>query len=220
MTADSTAGVTPRRRGSFDWREDVRLNTMDIVVAVLLGIIEAAIEIVGALGFLERTVWATGAIGFAIYAFYNGTTWILFFAGAYLRKKATVIALAAVVMGLIRWFMGDPDGPLMLWYALFPAVLGILTFYAMRWRGGNLLFAVTAAVTAAANQVALFIVLGGFGLAEGAFWGILSILIGALGGLLWGVLARYLGIGLEKAGVPAVAEPPSITGGGRSRSHA
>jgi hypothetical protein len=193
---------------------------MDIVVAVLLGIIEAAIEILGALGFLERTVWATGAVGFAIYAFYNGTTWILFFAGAYLRKKAMVIALAALVMGLIRWFTGDPDGPLMLWYALFPAAFGMATFYALRWRGGNSLFAIAAAVTAAMNQVSLFIVLGGFGLAEGAFWGIMSIVIGGLGGLIWGVIARYLGIALEKAGVPTVAEPPSRTGGDASRSYA
>ena len=220
MSSASTAGAAPRESGRFNWREDLRLNTMDIVVAVLLGIIEAAIEILGALGFLERTVWATGAVGFAIYAFYNGTTWILFFAGAYLRKKAMVIALAALVMGLIRWFTGDPDGPLMLWYALFPAAFGMAAFYALRWRGGNSLFAIAAAVTAAMNQVALFTVLGGFGLAEGAFWGIMSIIIGGLGGLLWGVLARYLGIALEKAGVPTVAEPPSRTGGDPSRNYA
>ncbi len=220
MASASTAGVAPRDRGRFNWREDVRLNTMDIVVAVMLGIIEAAIEILGALGFLERTVWATGAIGFAIYAFYNGTTWILFFAGAYLRKKAMVIVLAATVMGLIRWFMGDPDGPLMLWYALFPSGIGLLAFYALRWRGKNSLFAITAGVVSAANQVSLFVVLGGFGLAGGAFWGIVSISIGGLGGLLWGVVARYLGIALEKAGVPTVAQPPSTTGGDSSRSYA
>ena len=54
--------------------EDFKLNTMDIMTAVLLGVIQAAVEIVGLLGFLERTVWATGPLGFAIYAFYNGTT--------------------------------------------------------------------------------------------------------------------------------------------------
>ena len=219
MASAETAGAVPRGSGRFNWRDDVRLNTMDIVVAVLLGIIEAAIEIVGALGFLERTVWATGAVGFAIYAFYNGTTWILFFAGAYLRKKAMVIVLAALVTHLIRWFMGDPDGPLMLWYALFPSIIGMLTFWLMRWRGKNTLFAITCGVTAAANQVALFVVVG-FGLADGAMWGIISIIIGGLGGLLWGVIARYLGIALEKAGVPTVAEPPSRTGGDMNRSYA
>ena len=50
--------------GYYDIREDLKLNTMDIVVGVLLGVIEAAIEIVGALGFLERTVWAVGPAGF------------------------------------------------------------------------------------------------------------------------------------------------------------
>jgi len=201
-------------RSRYDWREEIRLNTMDIVVAVLLGVIEAAIEIVGALGFLERTVWAAGGAGFAIYAFYNGTTWILFFAGAYLRKRAGVIVLAAFVTHVVRWFMGDPDGPILIWYALFPSILGaLLAFALLRWRGGNMLFAITCGLTAALNQVALFVILGGFSQAEGPTWGILSVAIGFLGGLLWGVVARYLGKALEKAGVPSVDTPPGLTGG-------
>lgn len=199
------------RASAFSWREDMRMNTMDIVVAVLLGVIEAAIEIVGALGFLERTVWAAGAVGFAIYAIYNGTTWILFFTGAYLRKRASVLLLAITVTHVVRWFMGDPDGPLLLWYALFPGILTVLAFYALRWRGRNSLFAITGFVAAATNQIALFVIVG-FAQAEGAFWAMMSILLGGIGGLLWGVIGRYLGIGLEKAGVPAVAEPPSRTG--------
>jgi hypothetical protein len=192
---------------------------MDIVVATILGIIEAAIEILGALGFLERTVWATGAIGFSIYAFYNGTTWILFFAGAYLRKRAGIIVLAAVITHVIRWFMGDPDGPILLFYALFPSIFGLLAFMAMRWKGGWMLFAITCAVTAGTNQIATFIGQRGFDLAGGAFWGIVSIIIGFLGGLIWGPLGRALGIGLEKAGVPAVDEPPGLTGG-RAQTYA
>lgn len=201
MTQSSAA---PSR---FSWRDDFRMNTMDIVVAVLIGIIEAAIEIVGALGFLERTVWATGSAGFVIYAVYNGTTWILFFAAAYLRKRASVLLLAITVTHVVRWFMGDPDGPLLLWYALFPGILTVLAFYLMRWRGKNSLFAVTGAVAAGTNQIALFVVVG-FGLAGGASWGILSIIIGAIGGLLWGVVGRYLGKALERAGVPSVESPP------------
>lgn len=199
------------RSSTFSWRDDMKMNTMDIVVAVLLGVIEAAIEIVGALGFLERTVWAGGAVGFAIYAVYNGTTWILFFTGAYLRKRASVLLLAITVTHVVRWFMGDPDGPLLLWYALFPGILTVLAFYAMRWRGQNSLFAITGAVAAATNQIALFVIVG-FAQAEGASWAALSIVLGAIGGLLWGVVGRYLGIGLEKAGVPTVAEPPSRVG--------
>lgn len=186
---------------------------MDIVVAVLLGVIEAAIEIVGALGFLERTVWAGGAIGFAVYAFYNGTTWILYYAGAYLRKRSSVILLAAIVTALVRWFFGDPDGPVLLFYGIFPAIFGMAVFMLMRWKGGRLLFAVSAAMTAAMNQVATFVGQGGFQLADGAFWAIVSILIGFGGGLIWGVVAWYLGKGLERAGVPSVEEPPALGGG-------
>jgi ABC-type thiamin/hydroxymethylpyrimidine transport system permease subunit len=204
---------TGETASAFNWREDFRMNTMDIVVAVLLGIIEAAIEILGALGFLERTVWAAGAPGFAIYAIYNGTTWILFFAGAYLRKRASVLLLAITVTHVVRWFMGDPDGPILVWYALFPGICTVIAFYVLRWRGGNWLFAITGAVAAATNQIALFVILGGFGLAEGAFWGILSIVLGGIGGLLWGVLGRYLGIALEKAGVPSVDVPPARASG-------
>jgi len=201
--------------GYYDLREDLRLNTMDIVVAVLLGVIEAAIEIVGALGFTERLVWATGAAGFAIYAFYNGMTWILYYAGAYLRKRSGVILLAAIVTALVRWFFGDPDGPVLLFYGIFPAIFGMVVFALMQWRGGKTLFAISLAVTAAMNQVATFVGQGGFQIADGAGWGIVSITIGFLGGLIWGPLAWYLGRALEKAGVPAVDEPPSW-GGGKS----
>ncbi|MPZ86519.1 MAG: hypothetical protein GEU81_00335 [Nitriliruptorales bacterium] len=206
---DASASPVPRRR-SYRWRTDLQLNTLDIVTAVLLGIIQAAIEIVGALGFLERTVWLAGAAGFAFYAIYNGTTWILYFAGAYLRKRAGVILLAAIVTALVRWFFGDPDGPILLWYAIFPSLGAVATFAALRWRGGNMLFALASAVASGLNQVALFTILGGFELSEGAFWGIISIVLGFLGGLVWGVVARYLGIGLERAGVPSVDEPPAL----------
>jgi hypothetical protein len=216
-TAASAGRATPATR--YDWREEWRFDTIDIVVATVLGSVEAAIEILGALGFLERTVWATGAVGFAIYAFYNGTTWILFFAGAYLRKRAGIIFLAAGITHVIRWFFGDPDGPVLLFYAFFPAIFGVLTFMALRWKGGWGLFAIAAAVTCAMNQVATFIGQGGFALSDGAFWGIVSITIGFLGGLIWGPLGRWLGIGLEKAGVPTVEEPPALTGG-RAQSYA
>lgn len=211
MTAQTSTGA----RG-YELAEDFKLNTMDIVVAVLLGVIQAAIEIVGLLGFLERTVWATGPVGFAIYAFYNGTTWILFFAGVYLRKRALMLILAVAVTALVRWFAGDPDGPVLLFYALFPAAFGAAVIALMRWRGGRLLFALGAAMTSVANQWALFIGQGGFQLADGATWAVISMSIAAVGGLIWGTVAWYLGRGLEKAGVPAVDAPPAL-GGGRSQ---
>ena len=193
--------------------EDFKLDTMDIVVAVLLGVIQAVIEIVGLLGFLERTVWATGPVGFVIYAFYNGTTWILFYAGAYLRKRAVVVMLAVTVTALVRWFAGDPDGPVLLFYGLFPAAFGAGVLALMRWRGGRVLFALAVAVTAVANQVATFIGQGGFQLADGTTWALVSMSVAAVGGLLWGVLAWYLGRGLERAGVPSLDTPPAVSGG-------
>ena len=193
--------------------EDFKLDTMDIVVAVLLGVIQAVIEVVGLLGFLERTVWATGPVGFVIYAFYNGTTWILFYAGAYLRKRAVVVMLAVTVTALVRWFAGDPDGPVLLFYGLFPAAFGAGVLALMRWRGGRVLFALAVAVTAVANQVATFIGQGGFQLADGTTWALVSMSVAAVGGLLWGVLAWYLGRGLERAGVPSLDTPPAVSGG-------
>jgi hypothetical protein len=209
----SAAETVPARSGTYRPAEEFRFNTMDIVVAVLLGVIEAVIEIVGALGFLERTVWAGGALGFALYAWYNGATWLLFFAGAYLRKRAGVIMLASLVTHLIRWFAGDPDGPVLLFYGLFPAVFGVAVFMLMRHRGGRTLFAIALAATAASNQLATFIGQGGFQLADSTFWAWVSIGVGFVGGLIWGVVAWYLGRGLEKAGVPSVDSPPALGGG-------
>ncbi len=199
---------------SYELREDFKVDTMDIVVAVLLGVIQAVIEIVGLLGLLERTVWATGPIGFVIYAFYNGTTWILFYAGVYLRKRAMIVILAVSVTALVRWFAGDPDGPVLMFYGLFPAAFGTAVIVLMRWRGGRLLFALAVAVTAVANQCAMFIGQGGFQLVNGATWALISMTVAALGGLLWGVVAWHLGRGLENAGVPSLDSPPA-RGGGR-----
>jgi ABC-type thiamin/hydroxymethylpyrimidine transport system permease subunit len=205
--------VTSENTGSaYRLNVDFKLDTMDIVVAVLLGVIQAVIEVVGLLGFLERTVWATGPVGFAVYAFYNGTTWILFYAGSYLRKRAMVPVLAVVVTALVRWFAGDPDGPILLFYGLFPAIFGAAVFVLLRWRGGRLLFALAVAVTSVANQCALFVGQGGFQLADGATWALVSMSIAAVGGLIWGLAAWYLGRALERAGVPAVATPPATSG--------
>ncbi len=214
MSSDNPAPV----RSAYQVGLDFKLDTMDIVVAVLLGVIQAVIEVVGLLGFLERTVWATGPVGFAIYAFYNGTTWILFYAGSYLRKRAMVPILAVVVTALVRWFAGDPDGPILLFYGLFPAIFGAAVFVLFRWRGGRLLFALAVAVTSVANQCALFIGQGGFQLADGTTWALVSMSIAAGGGLIWGVAAWYLGRGLERAGVPAVAMPPATGGSGSAHA--
>ena len=191
----------PSRPRPYRLGEDFRLDTMDIVAAVLLGVIQAVIEIVGLLGFLERTVWAAGPVGFAIYAFYNGT---------FLRKRAALVMLAAAVTALVRWFAGDPDGPILMFYGLFPAACGAAVFATLRWRGGRLLFAAAVAVTSVANQVALFVGQGGFQLVDGARWALVSMTIAAFGGAIWGVAAWYLGRGLERAGVPAVHVPPAL----------
>ncbi len=211
------ANVDATATKSYRIREDFKLETMDIVVAVLLGVVQGVIEVVGLLGFLERTVWAAGPVGFVIYAFYNGTTWILFYAGAYLRKRAAVVMLAVTVTALVRWFAGDPDGPVLLFYGLFPATFGAAALALMRWRGGRLLFAVVVAITSVANQVATFVGQGGFQLADGTAWALVSMSVAAVGGLIWGVAAWYLGRGLEHAGVPSLDSPPAL--GGREIEH-
>lgn len=212
------ANVDATATKSYRIREDFKLETMDIVVAVLLGVVQGVIEVVGLLGFLERTVWAAGPVGFVIYAFYNGTTWILFYAGAYLRKRAAVVMLAVTVTALVRWFAGDPDGPVLLFYGLFPATFGATALALMRWRGGRLLFAVVVAITSVANQVATFVGQGGFQLADGTAWALVSMSVAAVGGLIWGVAAWYLGRGLEHAGVPSLDSPPAL--GGSKIEHA
>jgi hypothetical protein len=198
---------------SYKFGQDFKVDTMDIVVAVLLGVIQAVIEIVGLLGFLERMVWATGPVGFAIYAFYNGTTWILFYAGVYLRKRAMIVILAVSVTALVRWFAGDPDGPVLMFYGLFPAAFGVAVITLMRWRGGQLLFALAVAATAVANQCAMFIGQGGFQLINSTTWALVSMTIAALGGLIWGIVAWHLGRALENAGVPSLDSPPALGGG-------
>ncbi len=194
----------------YSLKKDFSLDTMDVVIAVLLGVSQAVVEIFGLLGFLERTVWATGPVGFAIYAFYNGTTWILIYVGAYLRKRAMVPVLAVTVTALVRWFSGDPDGPILLFYALFPVCFGVLVFPLLRWNGRALLYILAVAVTSVANQCALFIGQGGFQLADGTFWALTSMGIASVGGTIWGLVTWHLAKSLTVAGVSAVDTPPAI----------
>ena len=207
--------TSPKR--SYRFGEDFKLDTMDIVAAVLLGVIQAVIEIVGLLGFVERFIWSLGPWGFIFYGAYNGFTWILFYAGTYLRKRAVVVMLAVTVTALVRWFAGDPDGPVLLFYGLFPATFGATVLALMRWRGGRLLFALALAVTSVANQVATFIGQGGFQFADGTFWALASMAVAGFAGLIWGVIAWYLGRGLEHAGVPSLDIPPALGGGAETR---
>ncbi|NIW24520.1 MAG: hypothetical protein GWN29_08115 [Gammaproteobacteria bacterium] len=98
-----------------------------------------------------------------------------------------------------------------MFYGLFPAAFGALVFVLMRWHGGRLLFALGVSVTSVANQIATFIGQGGFQLAEGTTWALVSMSIAAVGGAIWGIAAWYLGRGLERAGVPAVDSPPALS---------
>ena len=207
------AGSNMFSSSSYQIKQDFKLDTMDIVVAVLLGVIPAAIEVFAMLGFLERTVWAMGPYGFLFYAAYNGMTWILFYAGVYLRKRACIVMLAVAVTALVRWFAGDPDGPILLFHALFPATFGVMVIVMMRWQGGKLLFALAAAITAAANQFSALLLIGGFQIMESFMWAIFTHLFAAIWGLLWGLAAWYLGKALEHAGVPSLDKPPAISGG-------
>ena len=97
-----------------------------------------------------------------------------------------------------------------MFYGLVPAAFGATVIALLRWRGGQLLFAVAVAVTSVVNQIAMFIGMGGFQLAGGTSWALISMAIAAVGGLLWGIVAWHLGRGLENAGVPSLDTPPAL----------
>lgn len=185
----------------FPFAGEFKLNTLDIVIAVIIGVVEAVIEVSGAIGFIERVIWLTGPIGFLFYSSYNGLTTVLFCTAGWLRRRMGVVILGATVLALTRWFLGDPDGPILLWYSLGAAIPGAIAMWLMNWEDRNLTYFVGNGVITACSILVIFPVVGGFSIAGGPGWALLSCLSGFLVGGAEGILARYLGKALARVGM-------------------
>src|SRR5687768_4701732 len=88
-----------------------RMSTMDLVLAAVLGALNAAWQIVGGLGFVGIVLApVVGGLGVLAFAVPFGLTLTLPIVGGLLRRNAGVIVIAATLTGTLRWLFGDPNG--------------------------------------------------------------------------------------------------------------
>src|SRR5215210_2277180 len=97
-------------RGRVGFAEEWKVNTLDISVAVLLGVVQGILIVAGGIDFFARMFQATGLLGIAVGFFFVTFYGTLIVTTGYLRKRILAMVLAGLVVAFIRWFTGDPNG--------------------------------------------------------------------------------------------------------------
>jgi hypothetical protein len=186
-------------RQSF--KESLKVDTMDIVIAVVIGAVQAAFAISGALGYIEKVLVATGPLGLYIFCGYSGLLATLIPLTGYLRKSVTAVTISGFAYSFVRWIAGDPDAVLLVLFYVVGALIAGVVLWAFQWRPTITAYFLAGGLLMAYVQVIWSIFLG---LAEFGFWVLaLSVVIcGISGGILGGILPLYIGKGVERAGIP------------------
>lgn len=187
----------------YPFIDEWKINTLDIAMAVVIGVIEAAIEITGALGFLDRIWYIAGPPGWLWLTAYNGITTVLFTSLGYLRRRMAVVLLASLVLAVVRWLFGDPDGPLLLYYALGAALPGVVVMWLRGWKDDNLTYFLGNGVTISVAIMLAYTTLG-IEMVGGPVWAVAVAINAFFWGGLWGIVARYLGKALQRVGIARV----------------
>jgi hypothetical protein len=197
-----------KESGRMPFSKNFKLNTMDIAVAVILAVINAAYVIAGAIGYVEKVFMATGVLGYLAFYIIEGLMWPPMFIAGFLRKKIGVMMLVGFLFGAIRWALGDPDGLLLtLMYTFGTAGAGLWLNY-RNWKPSLPNWWV-------AGVIEFWIVDGliwfpYYGFPGGLEIFLPSMLVGTVFQGLWGgILGLWIGKALTKTGVIEVVEAPT-----------
>jgi hypothetical protein len=187
----------------LSFRDEWKVNTIDITVAVLLGVVQGVIVVVGALDYLNRVAQTTGVGGVIASMIILGLFGTLIVTAGFLRKRILVPIIAGVVLALIRWFTGDPDGALILiWWGIAPFFFG-LVLWAFRWKDSWWVYALggAAMVAWAAGSWWWLFGIRAMGFASYAAAHPTAILSGFI---LSGILGYLLAKAVQKVGIAVV----------------
>lgn len=185
-----------------------KLNTMDIAVAVILAVINAAYVVAGAIGYIEKVLMATGVLGYLMFYFIEGLMWPPMIIAGFLRKKVGVMILVGFLFGAIRWALGDPDGPLLtLMYTAGTAGPGLWLAF-RNWKETYTNWFVAGAIEHWIVDALIWFPY--YGMPGGLEVYIPSIAVGTVFCGLWaGILGLWIGKQLRKTGVIEVVEVPT-----------
>ncbi|MBI2756538.1 MAG: hypothetical protein HYX52_07495 [Chloroflexi bacterium] len=197
------AGQTEVRHKRWAFGEEWKLNTLDITVAVLLGVVQGVLVVAGAVDFFARMFQATGLIGIAVGFLFVTVYGTLIITTGYLRKRILAMVLSGAVVAMLRWLTGAPDGPLLLFYWAGAGLLGGLVLWAFRWREGWLQYGLAGALLSGWAGGSWFWFFGINTLGWQAYWVAQAVLL--VGGFLFtGVLGYYVGTAVSRIGVSAI----------------
>jgi hypothetical protein len=114
--------------------EEWKVNTMDITVGVLLGVVQGVVVVTGAMDYVSRLLQTVGFGGFVMSMILTSFYGTLIPTAGYLRKRILVPVIAGTVLALMRWFTGDPDGVMILaWWTIGSFWFGLI-MWALRWK--------------------------------------------------------------------------------------
>jgi len=192
----------------MSFSRNFKLNTMDIAVAVILAVINAAYVIAGAMGYIEKVVMATGVVGYLVFYFYEGLMWPPMIVSGFLRKKIGVMMLVGFLFGAIRWALGDPDGPLLtLMYTAGTAGAALVLNF-RGWKESYANWFMAAVVEFWIVDALIWFPYYGF--PGGIEVYVPSIIVGTIFAGIWaGILGLWIGKALRKTGVIEVVEAPT-----------
>jgi hypothetical protein len=198
-------------RAAFKGLGEFKLDTMDIAVGIIMGVLCTAVPYY--FGFLDKFLWAFGPFG--MFANYVALwSWFGFPAltGGWLRRKLGVVYLAYVVGYGGRWLLGDPDGILLIILALMFSVFFTFGFLISgRWRENYVWWLFYAGWVGVADAIAGIFFYGGITLWAGIGidpW-LFFVIYNAIGFIVWGILTGVLGKAVGQALVKAGIARPS-----------
>lgn len=189
--------------GRLPFKDEWKVNTLDITIGVILGVVQGVVIVTGALDYLSRLGWTLGMAGIVmamLVASFYGT---LVMTAGFLRKRILVMVIAGTIVALLRWFTGDPNGPAHLIFWTIGGFIAGTLLWLFRWKDSWWRYAITGAILEGWTFGLWFLIFGlnamGFTtylLAQGA--------IMVFGFFTCGLLGYALGKALQKVGVSVV----------------
>jgi hypothetical protein len=188
---------------SLSFRDEWRVATLDITIAVLLGVVQAVVVVTGALDYFARALQTLGVGGFIgsmiIVSFYGP----LILTSGFLRKRILVPVIAGTVLAVIRWFTGDPNGAAQLiWWGIGGLVAGA-TLWAFRWREVWWVYGVAGSLTAAWAGGSWWLLMGVSALGWGAY-AVSQPTLFVAGFVITGLLGFAIGKAIRGTGIAVV----------------
>ena len=179
------------------------LDTMDITVAVIIGVITAVYTTYVPLYLLETFFLSMGVYGWMAFYLYEGIYFVLFTTAGWLRKKAGVMMLAGVVTGFIDYLLGVPEGPLLMLMLFSGGLVAGIFLHFVNWKKDFLTTWIAGGLFFLAEETLFFFGTGWW--PESTIEIIGVYVIGFItNGIITGYVSRLLATALTKAGITEV----------------